>query len=167
MRLGEISEYIQRGKSPKYGESSIPVISQKSVQWTGFDIHKSKHIDATSVDSYKEERFLRDQDILWNSTGDGTVGRAVLLRELDFKVSPLMVADSHVTVVRLPKSLSPFLFRYISSPVIQQNMGDMVSGSTKQVELNTTTIKQLPVPIPPLAEQSRILAKLCAFNPDA
>jgi hypothetical protein len=55
----------------------------------------------------------------------------VLLREFDFKVSPLMVADSHVTVVRLPKTLSPFLFHYISCPVIQQNMGDMVSGSTK------------------------------------
>ena len=39
-------------------------------------------------------------------------------------------------------------------------MDDLTSGTTKQQELNLGTILELPLPIPPLAEQERIVAKL-------
>ena len=72
-----------------------------------------------------------------------------------------MAADSHVTVIRtFPEVLPRFIDAFISSQHIQQNMDDLTSGTTKQQELNLGTILELPLPIPPLAEQERIVAKL-------
>lgn len=36
----------------------------------------------------------------------------------------------------------------------------LVSGTTQQVELNTSTARALPIPLPPVEEQSRIVAKV-------
>lgn len=77
-----------------------------------------------------------------------------------------MAADSHVTVIRtFPEVIPRFIDAFISSPHIQQNMDDLTSGTTKQQELNLGTILELPLPIPPLAEQERIVAKLNKLLP--
>lgn len=156
--VGRISSYVQRGKSPKYvEESDVPVVSQKCVQWEGFLIDRARFIDPNSLDAYGEERLLRDGDLLWNSTGHGTVGRVAV-----FKGDPrfeVVVADSHVTVVR-PLIEPRFLWCWLASPRVQTTIDDLVSGTTKQTELATTTVVTHPVPLPPLAEQKRIVAKV-------
>ena len=162
-RLQNVSEYIQRGKGPKYAESgSVYVISQKCIQWTGFDSSVARHVDDQSLDKYQPERFLRANDLLWNSTGTGTVGRVSRLSSIE---SSKYVADSHVTVVRTRALESSFICCYISSSGIQSRVNPshenpLVSGSTNQVELNTSSVSSLPIPVPPLAEQHRIVAKV-------
>jgi len=158
-RLDDVCCYIQRGKGPKYTVSSkCAVVSQKCVQWTGFDISKARFVDEQSLNTYGEERFLRNGDILWNSTGTGTVGRTAL-----YSVSPYyekVVADSHVTVLRAPGMNSQFLWCWTASPEFQSKISDLTSGTTNQQELNLGSIKSLMVPVPPLEEQNRIVAKV-------
>ena len=156
-RLNDVCEYIQRGKSPKYTDiPKIPVISQKCVQWTGFDISKVKFISEESFEKYSEERILQVGDLLWNSTGDGTLGRVITYPGSDFDK---VVADSHVTVVRgLKNSIIPdYLWVYSASPFIQSLVSGRVSGSTKQTELSTGTIKLMEFSLPPLEEQKAIV----------
>ncbi|WP_017436261.1 restriction endonuclease subunit S [Saccharococcus caldoxylosilyticus] len=160
VKLESISEYIQRGKSPKYVEkSSVKVVSQKCVQWTGFDISKARFIDENTLPSYKEERFLRKGDLLWNSTGTGTIGR---IAKIDNELEGLVVADSHVTVIRPNSSItdSSFLYRWFSSPFVQDKINGLSSGSTNQIELSLSAVKGHPVPFPPLNEQKRIAEKV-------
>ncbi len=56
-----------------------------------------------------------------------------------------------------------YLFNFIRSPFVQRNIEEMQSGSTNQVELNRSEIVATKVPLPPLAEQKRIVAKLDGF----
>ncbi|MFM9872362.1 MAG: restriction endonuclease subunit S [Fimbriimonadaceae bacterium] len=163
IRLQDVSEYIQRGKGPKYTDvGSVRVISQKCVQWSGFDLSPARFIADESLDKYGPERFLKTNDLLWNSTGTGTAGRINRIEGID---NHRLVADSHVTVVRLLGFDSKFLCVYISSPCVQSRISptheqSLVSGTTNQVELNARIVTTLPIPFPPLAEQQRIVAKV-------
>ena len=162
VRLEHICSYIQRGKSPKYSPIKLyPVVAQKCNQWTGFTIEKAQFIDPTTIESYTQERFLEDGDLMWNSTGLGTLGRMAIYWE---KLNPykVAVADSHVTVIRPLKSfvIPQYLFSYFSSYTVQSVIEDKADGSTKQKELATNTVKRYLVPFPPLAEQMRIVEKI-------
>ena len=161
VRLQQVCTYIHRGKSPKYSDmKKFPVIAQKCNQWDGFHIEKAQYIAPESVSSYADESILRDKDLLWNSTGLGTLGRIGLYPEASNPFG-FAVADSHVTVIRtLPGYIRPeYLLMYFSSPTVQNVIEDRASGSTKQKELATETVKYYVVPIPPLAEQDRIIDK--------
>lgn len=160
VRFDDICSYIQRGKSPKYvEESEFPVIAQKCIQWEGLKIDRAKFIDPLTIGKYEEERFLRTGDLLWNSTGTGTIGRVnVYVHEEN--TYDKVVADTHVTVVRPLRADSYYVFCWIASPMVQSNIENIASGSTNQIELATSTVKNHVLPLPPLTEQKRIVSKV-------
>jgi len=159
VRVGEVCSYIQRGKGPVYADSSSHrVVSQKCVRWHGLDLEPARFIDPSTLSKYEPVRFLRGGDLLWNSTGTGTIGRACLVPdELDHSE---LVADSHVTVVRALLPTPAFLWRWIQSPIVQGEIESVASGTTNQIELNTSTVINHLMPLPPLEEQLRIVAKI-------
>ena len=134
------------------------MIAQKCNQWSGFSIELARFIDPETVHSYQKERLLRDGDLMWNSTGLGTLGRLAIYYE---NKNPYgwAVADSHVTVIRVLKEFINyhFIYNFLSSPIVQSVIEEKASGSTKQKELLTKTIKEYLIPLPPLAEQQRIV----------
>ena len=167
MRLADVCEYIQRGKSPKYSPiKKYPVVAQKCNQWSGFSIEKAQFIEPNSLSSYRPERLLQDNDLMWNSTGLGTLGRMAIYKTAANPYE-LAVADSHVTVIRPLKQfvLPEYLYYYFANPSVQSVIEDQADGTTKQKELATATIKAYLTPIPPLDEQRRILAKLSEVLP--
>ena len=162
IRLDDICSFIHRGKSPKYSLiKKYPVVAQKCNQWSGFSIEKAKFIEPQSISSYKEEYILQDEDLMWNSTGLGTLGRMAIYYK---KLNPyeLAVADSHVTVIRPYKQyvISEYLYYYFASNTVQSVIEDKSDGSTKQKELSTKTVKSYLVPLPPMEEQMRIVEKV-------
>lgn len=158
-KFADVTSYVQRGKGPDYADQSdYLVISQKCVRWHGLDLSQARCITPESFSKYDAIRLLRMGDVLWNSTGTGTIGRAVVVPNIDSE--KVLVADSHVTVVR-PVLISPtYLWRWIQSPTVQREITGLASGSTNQIELATSTILMHPLPLPPLAEQHRIVSKV-------
>ena len=156
-RLGNIATYLQRGKSPKYATGTdLLVVSQKCVKWNGLDLSVAKEIEAASLERYEGHRFLRDGDLLWNSTGTGTIGRIIRVESPPEK----LVCDSHVTLIRCPHVVSEYLRTWLRSDHVYGVIESRAAGSTKQVELTTGLALNWQVPLPPLAEQHRIVAKV-------
>ena len=158
VRLGDVASYIQRGKSPSYADSGeCLVASQKCVQWEGFDILKAKYVTECFANTLEKFRFIQKGDLLWNSTGMGTVGRICLIPE---DINHKCVVDSHVTLIRIIECLPEYIYYFIKSPQVQNSIDDITTGTTKQKELNLSVVVNHLVPLPPLAEQKRIVAKV-------
>lgn len=157
--IEDIAKYVQRGKQPKYIDfSDLPVVNQKCVRWHGIDTEYLKFVHPDQWGKWSDERFLELGDILWNSTGTGTIGRATIYQGLP-KYEKVVV-DSHVTIIRIAEGDSKFLHFWIMSPEIQKKIAEMHTGSTNQVELSRTEVLKTQLPLPPLNEQRRIVAKL-------
>ena len=161
-RLNSICSYIHRGKSPQYGTDKIlPIIAQKCNQWSGIQTEKCLFAEKGTISKYTNEQFIQLGDILINSTGTGTVGRTGIVKMDLFKVYQHFVADSHVTVVRSNSLTDPqYIWFVLISPLIQKDIEKKCTGSTNQIELATSTIKNYLIPLPPANEQKRISKRL-------
>lgn len=156
-RLGIVTSYIQRGKSPKYAASDgAIVVSQRCIQWNGLDLSVAKKITLDSLAQYEDVRFVRNNDLLWNSTGTGTIGR--IIRVIDPPAK--LVCDSHVTVVRCLLVDADYVCLWLRSDHVYSLIEGRAAGSTNQVELTAQMALNQIVPLPPLAEQHRIVAKV-------
>jgi type I restriction enzyme, S subunit len=159
--LEQITMLVSRGKSPLYTDvSSLPVINQKCIRWFGLQQEYLKFVHVDQIPEWNEERYIQIGDILWNSTGTGTIGRACIVKEED-TILPKVV-DSHVTIVRSsPDWLdSRYLLYRIRSNDVQELIAGLSNGSTNQIELSRSIVLNLSVPFPPLSEQKRIADKL-------
>lgn len=157
---------IKRGKSPTYvKKSNILVFAQKCNTKAGYiDLSLAQYLDETTLSKYPEEEFMVDNDIVLNSTGDGTLGRIGIYHNSDNLNAHPVVPDSHVTVIRVNPLISiKFAFYFLK--YYQPCLEKLGSGSTKQTELSAGVVKALPFPLPPLAEQKRIVAKLETLLP--
>lgn len=129
-----VTTYIREGKSPKYSTvEKYPVIAQKCNQWSGFSVEKARFIDPATVSKYADERILKDGDLLWNSTGLGTLGRMAVYDSAKNRYG-WAVADNHVTVIRTREGglIAPVCLRLFR---VGQSGEDQASGSTKQKSL--------------------------------
>ena len=162
--LGEICLFLSRGKSPKYSDTdkTYPVFAQKcNLKEGGISLEQARFLEPSTICKWSEEYRLKTGDVLVNSTGTGTVGRTRLFHEGYLKNYPFVVPDSHVSVIRTTKEVkSEFVFAYISSQLIQQYLEDNLAGSTNQKELYIGVLSDLSFPLPPLAEQHRIVAEI-------
>lgn len=156
-RLGAVSSFIGRGRGPKYVETDgIPVVNQKCIRWGYVDITKIRLTSRESFDNISADLHLRFGDILWNSTGTGTIGRVAVY---DGSLDDATV-DSHVTIVRSENADPYFLCYYLQTIRVQQLVLGANVGSTNQLELPRRFVQELWCPIPPLAEQRRIVARI-------
>ena len=163
-KLVDICSFLSRGKSPKYSEDdkTYPVFAQKCNLKDGdVSLEQARFLDPSTINKWNEVYKLQTGDILVNSTGTGTVGRTRLFNTNCLGNYPFVVPDSHVSVVRVLKSICPqYIYAYISSDSIQQYMEKNLAGSTNQKELYIGVLENMQIFLPPLAEQQRIVARI-------
>lgn len=167
IRLKDLVEKeIKRGKSPKYADrGTVFVFAQKcNVKQGGIDMSLAKYLDMKTFDKYPTEEYMRDGDIIINSTGNGTLGRIGMFHDSDRINDNIIVPDSHVTLIRIMGSMQrDYLYHVLK--YYQPYLEDQGEGSTNQTELRPATVAELFIPIPPVAEQIRITAKLVELLP--
>ena len=138
--LDSLCSLISKGITPKYDDGTDQiVINQRCIRNRSIDFslarkHKPKAIN---------EKWLSYGDILINSTGEGTLGRAA-----QFLVDTgNITADSHVTIIRPNcEELIVFLGLWCLSREIM--FASMSSGSTGQTDLPRERLKLLDIALP-------------------
>ena len=158
VNLGEACTFVSRGVSPKYVEDEgILVLNQKCVRnhRVSFDLAR-RHDNRTKP--FNEERLLRAGDVLVNSTGTGTLGRVAQVTE---DPSEQATVDSHVSIVRPKKELFHLAYFGYAMILIEPLITEAGKGSGGQTELSREDLRSnFEIPLPPLAEQKRIVALL-------
>lgn len=152
--------YLGRGKSPKYNDKSDKfILNQKCVRWFQIDNQFAKKVDSGWLQSISKTGFTKENDILINSTGEGTIGRSAII---DAKNANLLT-DSHILLLRLDsKLINPFFYMcWFNSKENQFQLDQIKSAqTTKQTELGIENLKNMLLPLPPLPVQNKIVTQI-------
>lgn len=148
---------IRRGKSPKYIEkSNVLVFAQKcNTKYNGIDISLAQYLDETTLKRYPADEYMRDGDVVINSTGTGTLGRVGFYSNNDNNTGLSIVPDSHVTIIRGFDCIHSY-YLYAFMKAYQSELEKKGEGSTNQKELKPLTLKKMLIAIPPVSEQKCI-----------
>lgn len=153
---------VFNGKSPVYekNETQYRVVGQAANQQNGLDFSQVKYTNESFWTKMNSRYFLQENDVLLNTLGNGTLGRSGIVTKLPF---PLLT-DGHLFVFRLNDEVQSKYFYYylqLRRTEIEKN----ANGSTNQTFLSLGKTMSWIVPLPPLAEQKRIVAKIEALLP--
>ena len=149
--------YVFSGKSPKYVKEANKniIIGQQANQEYGIDLRYTKYCTDAFWESMPEEYFLKPNDVLLNTLGTGTIGSSWIFTDPNTKI----LTDGHLFIFRVYLNCLPrIIFYYLKYN--QQHIIDSANGSTNQKFLSLTKLCQDAIPIPPLAEQRRIVARI-------
>jgi type I restriction enzyme S subunit len=103
---------------------------------------------------------LKNGDVVVNSTGTGTLGRAGLVVSDTDEPPAVLVADGHVTVIRTDdRSLLPKFLAYLlqTDSFMQVANECLAVGSTNQMELGRDSLRTLGFRIPSREAQRQIV----------
>lgn len=138
--LDSLTSLVSRGIAPKYTDDSVQIVlNQKCIRDHYIDVSLARRHNPKVIN----EKWLQYGDLLINSTGEGTLGRAAQV----WFVPDNMTVDSHVTIVR-PKG--PHLLFYIGLWGIshEREIEALHTGSTGQTELPRERVKAMELRLP-------------------
>jgi type I restriction enzyme S subunit len=151
-RLDDLCFHVGRGTAPRYVETSVVnAIGQRCVASDGF---RKEFARPHSERAMQGVLLAEIGDVLLNSTGTGTIGRSTV-----FDATGQFIVDGHVTVLRpnAKSCSSSWLNSALKSSWGQNHLERFCyAGSTNQVELSASALRQSSLPTPPTDHQSKI-----------
>ena len=147
-KLGDVSEKIGSGSTPKGGQSvyiedGVSLIRSQNVYNMEFSYNGLAHIDDNAAKILKNV-VLKEEDILLNITGDSVARCCIVPKD----VLPARV-NQHVSVVRVDTSLinPKFLMYYLVSPFMQKYLIMLAQGKgASRSALTKEMISKLDIP---------------------
>lgn len=162
--LAEVTTHLARGRQSKQGESDIFLIKTRHVQMGQF-VDTDMKLASFAAKKVKPEAIAQFGDVLIACSAAGCLGRVA-----QFNVQDKAAAtDTHVAIARADEDivLSEYLYAYLRGAQGQYQLRSRERGDWQRekigfrlTELNMQDLQQVPVPVPPLAEQRRIVAYL-------
>ena len=154
-QLGNIALQIQYGYTASADPSATEIrmlritdIQNNRVDWPS--------VPGCQIEPHEAEKYLLSpNDILIARTG-GTIGKSFIVPDAPVK----SVFASYLIRVTPPHSMAArYLKTFLESPLYWSQLRKMSAG-TGQPNVNGQALGRLEIPLPPLAEQKRIVAKV-------
>jgi type I restriction enzyme S subunit len=158
-RLKDLTTKIGSGSTPSGGKESyqasgVPLIRSMNVHFGGFVRQGLAFLNDEQAEKLKNVAVKAD-DVLLNITG-ASIGRvATAPRNMEGAR-----VNQHVCIVRPTSEITPqFLELFLASPVVQNLIETIQVGGTREA-LTKAMIEQFEIPVPSIAEQRRIVARV-------
>jgi type I restriction enzyme S subunit len=160
--LAELLDGIETGKSFKCDErpptpTEIGVVKVSAVSWGEYREQESKTcLDAARVNP---GLFVRQGDFLFSRSNTiELVGACVIAQQVGFRV---MLSDKILRLRFTDERMKPWVLRLLRSHQGRAQIESLASGNQDSMRnIGQERIGQIEVPLPPAAEQTRIVAKL-------
>lgn len=142
--LDSLCSEITRGYTKNYVEKSNLInLNQKVNKGQNLEKQYYKYLDENQ--DIPKNRYVRKNDILLNSLGQGTLGRVHLFEENVNNV----VIDQHISILRTGARISPYYLYYLlSSNEYQNKIENSVTGTTGMLMLNISVVRSFKIPVP-------------------
>jgi len=157
VKLNDLCEKIGSGSTPSggrniYKEKGIKFLRSQNVYNDGIHYEGIVYI---SEELNKKGSIVKAKDILLNITG-GSIGRCAVVPD-DFDIANI---NQHVMIIRgVNLDLRFWIHNIIISPYIQSKIMNVQVGVSRE-GLSAEKLKNFLIPLPPLKEQKRIVAKI-------
>ncbi len=157
VRLGEILTEVTDGThfTPTYLSKGIPFISIKDISEKGLDFSNTRLISEEEHNKLNLRCNPEKGDLLICRIG--TLGRVAIV-ESDMAFSLFVSVGLLKTPLLLKQSVS-YLRITLNSPTAYSNYDEIKAGGSHTIKLNLESIPMIRIPLPPLAEQNRIVAR--------
>ncbi|WP_367107301.1 restriction endonuclease subunit S [uncultured Psychrobacter sp.] len=154
MRLGNLAKFIDyRGKTPTKIESGVRLITAKNIRFGYVDLKPEEFISEDEYTSWMTRGFPKQGDTLF--TPEAPLGNAA---NIDIK-GKFALAQRAICFQWHLSEISNFLLLQILAQPFQLQLIDNATGMTA-TGIKASKLKEIPMIIPPLAEQHRIVAKV-------
>lgn len=160
-RLGEVVTQIFDGpfgshlKTVDYTSSGIQVIRLQNLDEMRFKDEKETFVSREKYESIIQHTVYEGDIIIGSFLADGV--KCVVLPKL--KHTAIAKADCFTIRIKHDMLLNNFVMFLLSSDIMFVELSKLLRGMTR-LRINTTQLKQLPIPLPPILEQIRIVKKL-------
>ena len=154
MRLGDyLQQPPRRGIQPEYSEEGdIIVINSQHVGKNGVILDGNRKTDRSFLEEKGRKGQVKQYDVLLNSTGYITIGRAQTLLD-----NVQAIVDSHITILRAKPPLDPvYLGVFLNAPVGFLQTERNWTGSSGQIELRKEAIADFRIWLAPERVQRQI-----------
>jgi type I restriction enzyme S subunit len=156
--LGDLCYQVSDGPhfSPQYvsPDEGVPFLSTRNIRLNGFDLSSVKYVSRADHEEFCKRIRPEKGDIIY--TKGGTTGIAKV-NDLGFEFSVWV----HLAVLRIEKKrLYPrYVELALNSPHCYEQSQHYTQG-TSNFDLGLTRMIKITIPLPPFAEQHRIVAKV-------
>ncbi|VZH86440.1 restriction endonuclease subunit S [Corynebacterium rouxii] len=157
IRLDDIAKSVSRGVAPKYTDDGSLVVNQRCIRNQAVDLTAARTL--SNLPENKAKR-LEPSDVLINSTGVGTLGRAARWIER----IPDATADSHVSIVKFDERKVDPEFAGVVLTSMEKQIEDLAEGTTGQTELRRDLLSRLPLQLPRIKVQRQVGAQIRQFD---
>lgn len=138
------------------GNRNVCALKSISVRWGFIDFGVARSVSRKFYKDKKSKSGVEENDLLINSTGDGTIGR-VAVYDRSFPA----VVDGHITIVRFKDAdLAWYVAAYLLSDEGQNQLYRYNNGSSGQVEIYPQDIARIWIPPKKPQQMKKIAAKL-------
>jgi type I restriction enzyme S subunit len=153
-RLGNLAKFIDyRGRTPSKVASGIPLITAKNVRYGYIDREPREYVTSVEYEQWMTRGFPRDGDLLF--TTEAPLGNIALV---DIK-EKFALAQRVICLQFHEPEISKFMLLAFMSLNMQQEFEREATGMTA-TGIKAAKLKEILIPLPPLAEQHRIVAKV-------